>query len=262
METRELETALRHLDPEQGERRCELMLALARAQFLLFDHPTCREMGEEAMALAEGVFSAPICEAHAVAWLARSPQAKGDLDEAISMDRRALAIAPGVTTATHMLGPLTLYLAGRSPEALVLAARRCASAQASRDTTLIMYSLSHLGLSLTGAGRYAEAAAVFREARTFGRKYGAHSMLARATAMAAGLHLNVFDHEGAEALRAEARELARSAGFAPPSSARTSTLFSRSPGPTTPARPRISSSRRSPTPRPPEDGINGSGNCV
>ena len=215
METRELETALRHLDPEQGERRCELMLALARAQFLLFDLRPVEKWAGEAMALARRLQRTDL-EAHAVAWLARSPQAKGDLDEAISMDRRALAIAPGVRTATHMLGPLTLYLAGRSPEALVLAADGAASAQASRDTTLIMYSLSHLGLSLTGAGRYAEAAAVFRDARTFGRKYGAHSMLARATAMAAGLHLNVFDHEGAEALRAEARELARSAGFAPP----------------------------------------------
>jgi hypothetical protein len=34
--------------------------------------------------------------------------------------------------------------------------------------------------------------------------------------MAAGLHLNVFDYEGADALRSEARELARSAAFAPP----------------------------------------------
>jgi len=79
-----------------------------------------------------------------------------------------------------------------------------------------MYSLSHFGLNLTGAGRYGEASAIFQEARTFGRKYGAHSMLARATAMAAGLHLNMFDYEGAEALRAAARELARSAAFAPP----------------------------------------------
>jgi tetratricopeptide (TPR) repeat protein len=40
-------------------------------------------------------------------------------------------------------------------------------------------------------------------------------MLARATAMAAGLHLSLFDFEGAEALQSEARELGRSVGFAP-----------------------------------------------
>jgi tetratricopeptide (TPR) repeat protein len=79
-----------------------------------------------------------------------------------------------------------------------------------------MYSLSHYGLNLTGAGRYAEASAIFQEARVFGRKYGAHSMLARVTAMTAGLHLNVFDYGGADALRGEAGELARSSGFAPP----------------------------------------------
>ena len=41
-------------------------------------------------------------------------------------------------------------------------------------------------------------------------------MLARATAMAAGLHLTLFDFEGAEALQSEACELARGVGFAPP----------------------------------------------
>lgn len=40
-------------------------------------------------------------------------------------------------------------------------------------------------------------------------------MLARATAMASGLHLSLFDFEGAEALQSEARELGRDVGFAP-----------------------------------------------
>jgi hypothetical protein len=56
----------------------------------------------------------------------------------------------------------------------------------------------------------------FHEARTFGRQYGAAPMLARATAMAAGLHLILFDFEGAEALQSEACELARATGFVPP----------------------------------------------
>jgi tetratricopeptide (TPR) repeat protein len=169
----------------------------------------------EALQLAERL-NRPDLQAHAMAWLARTQQAKGDLEGAVEMDRKGLALAPRVTTATHMLGPLTLYLAGRSAEALALASDGANAAKSSRDTTLIMYSLSHLGLNLTGSGRYAEAAAVFQDARSFGRKYGALSMLARTTAMAAGLHLNVFDYEGAEALRTEACELARSAGFAPP----------------------------------------------
>jgi DNA-binding winged helix-turn-helix (wHTH) protein/tetratricopeptide (TPR) repeat protein len=215
MEARELDAALRHLDPEQAVRRCELMLALARALFLLFDITPVERWATEAMTLAERLHRSDL-QAHALAWLARAEQAKGSLNEAISKDRQVLTLAPGVPTATHMLGPLTLYLAGRSPEALMLASDGADAARSSRDTTLIMYSLSHLGLNLTGAGRYAEASAIFQEARVFGRKYGAHSMLARVTAMTAGLHLNVFDYEGAEALRAEAREQALTAGFAPP----------------------------------------------
>jgi len=88
-------------------------------------------------------------------------------------------------------------------------------ARASRDTTFTMYALSHYGLSLGGAGRYADAAEIFDEVRRFGRKYGVLQLLARATAMTGGLHLSVFDFEGAEALACEARELGRSAGFLP-----------------------------------------------
>jgi tetratricopeptide (TPR) repeat protein len=215
MEARELDAALKCLEAGDSERRCELMLALARALFLLFDIRPVEMWAGEALQLAERL-NRPDLQAHAVAWLARTQQAKGDLHGAVELDRKGLALAPRVTTATHMLGPLTLYLAGRSLEALSLASDGANAAKSSRDTTLIMYSLSHLGLNLTGSGRYAEAVAVFQEARSFGRKYGALSMLARTTAMAAGLHLNVFDYEGAEALRAEASELARSAGFAPP----------------------------------------------
>ena len=79
-----------------------------------------------------------------------------------------------------------------------------------------MYALAHLGLNMCAAGRYAEALKAFHEVRSFGRKYGALPMLARATAMAAGLHLTVFDFEGAEALQSEACELARSVRFVPP----------------------------------------------
>jgi hypothetical protein len=88
-------------------------------------------------------------------------------------------------------------------------------ARSSRDATLVMFALPHLGLSLGSVGRYVEAATVFDEARQFGRKYGVLPLLASATAMSAGFHLSVFDFEGAEVLQREARELGQSAGFAP-----------------------------------------------
>ena len=70
---------------------------------------------------------------------------------------QGLSRAPGVATAAHMMGPLTLYLAGRSTEALPLAGEAADAARSSRDTTFILYALSHLGLNLTATGRYAEA---------------------------------------------------------------------------------------------------------
>jgi DNA-binding winged helix-turn-helix (wHTH) protein/tetratricopeptide (TPR) repeat protein len=215
LEVRELEAALHHLDPREIERRCEFLLALARAWFLLLDVQPVERCATEALQLAEQLPRSDLA-ANALAWLARCRQANGDLDAAIDMDRRAMSRAPGVTTAVHMMGPLTLYLAGRSTEALALAAAAADSARSSRDSTFMMYSLTHLGLNLAAVGRYAEAAKAFEEARNFGRKYGAVPMLARATAMAAGLHLALFDFEGAEALQSEACELARGVGFVPP----------------------------------------------
>jgi len=215
MEVGDLEAALDNLDPEQIGRRCEIVLALARAWFLLLDVGPVERYATEALQLAERLQRSDLA-ANAIAWLARCRQADGELAAAIEMDQRSMSRAPGVATAAHIMGPLTLYLAGRSTPALALAAASADSARASRDTTFIMYSLAHLGLNLAAAGRYADASDAYREARDFGRRYGAIPMLARATAMAAGLHLIVFDFENAEALQSEACELARGVGFVPP----------------------------------------------
>jgi DNA-binding winged helix-turn-helix (wHTH) protein/tetratricopeptide (TPR) repeat protein len=214
LEVGELEAALRHLHPSQVERRCTLLLDLARAVFLLLDVRPVERYAADALRLAEELGRADLA-ASALAWIARCRQAAGDLSAAIELDRSVLARTSTVATATHMLGPLTLYLAGRSTSALDLATRAADAARASGDTTFVMYALTHLGLNTYAVGRYAEAAEAFREVRTFGRKYGALPMLARATAMTAGLHLTLFDFDGAESLQAEARELGRSVGFAP-----------------------------------------------
>jgi DNA-binding winged helix-turn-helix (wHTH) protein/tetratricopeptide (TPR) repeat protein len=214
LEVRELQAAIGQLAPDQKERRCELTLAMARASFLLLDVGTVEEHASEALRLAEQLQRRDL-GANAIGWLARCRQAYGDLRGAIDMDRTAISRAPGLVTAAYMLGPLTLYLAGRSTEAIPLALDAAGAARSCGDTTFVMYALPHVGLTMSASGRYAEASAAFREARAYGRKYGALPMLARATAMAAGLHLSVFDFEGAEALQTEARELGQSVGFAP-----------------------------------------------
>jgi len=79
----------------------------------------------------------------------------------------------------------------------------------------MMFALPHLGHALAALGRYAEAEEVFAEARRFGREYGVGPLLARAIAVSAGYHLDVFDFRGNEAIAGEARELARSVDFLP-----------------------------------------------
>src|ERR1035437_9392520 len=53
LEVRELDAALHHLDPEQIELRCEFVLALARAWFLLLDVRPVEQYATEALQLAE-----------------------------------------------------------------------------------------------------------------------------------------------------------------------------------------------------------------
>jgi tetratricopeptide (TPR) repeat protein len=133
----------------------------------------------------------------------------------MEMERRALAI-PGVAIkGVLVFAPLTLYLAGELPTALELARRAVDGARSSGESSALIYALTHYGLALGANGQYSEAAVTFDESRKVARSSGAFPLLARATAMAAGWHLDVFDFQKAEALQLEAREMANEAGFVP-----------------------------------------------
>jgi tetratricopeptide (TPR) repeat protein len=214
LQKREVEQALEHLDAQQIDRRAELLMELAGVSFYLLDIPSLERFAGEALDLSERVDRSDIA-ADAIGWLARGRQANGDLAGAIELDRTAIARGDGLKRVALAHAPLTLYLAGQTEEAVAQAARAAEIARSSRDTAFVMFSLAHFGLSLGGAGRYAEAASVFEEVRQFGRKYGVIPPLARAISMSAGFHLSVFDFEGAEALQSEARELAESAPWTP-----------------------------------------------
>jgi len=206
--------ALESLDPDDLERRAELVLMVADASFYLLDVSSVDRYASEALDLANKVRRNDLA-ADAMGWLGRSLQARGDLAAAIDIDNRAISLGKPRRGIAQMHGPLTLYLAGRSHEAAEQGRRAAESARLGRDTELTMYALSHYGLSLGAIGRYREASRTFQEAREFGRKYGVLPPLARATAMSGGFHLSVFDLNGAEAIHTEARELARSVDFKP-----------------------------------------------
>jgi tetratricopeptide (TPR) repeat protein/predicted Ser/Thr protein kinase len=206
--------ALELLDPEDLERRAELVLMVADASFYLLDSSSVDRYASEALDLARQVNRDDLA-ADAMGWLGRSLQARGDLAGAIEMDNRANSLGKPRRGVALMHGPLTLYLAGHSHEATKQGRRAAETARTARDTELTMYALSHYGLSLGAIGRYRDAARTFEEARAFGRKYGVLPPLARATSMSGGFHVSVFDLDGAESIHTEARELARSLSFMP-----------------------------------------------
>jgi tetratricopeptide (TPR) repeat protein len=153
LQKREVERALEHLDAEQIDRRAELIMELAKVSFFLLDIPSLERFATEALDLSVRVDRSDIA-ANAIGWLARGRQANGDLSGAIELDRAAMARGKGVKGVALMHAPLSLYLAGQLDEAVAQAAQAAEIARSSHDTAFVMFSLTHFGLSLGGAGRY------------------------------------------------------------------------------------------------------------
>jgi hypothetical protein len=209
-----LEEALRHLEAEQIEERCEILSELCQSAFWMFDIPALERASREALGIAERI-ERPDLAAAAMGWLARCRQAGGNLLEVIEMDRVTIERFGSSARVAYNIGSAALYWAGRSAEGVSVAARAAELAAHSRDATFTMNALSHYAINLTALGRYSEAASVFAQAQEFGRRYGALPLLARANSMSAGIHLSLDDLDGAETIQTEARELARSVNFPP-----------------------------------------------
>lgn len=216
---RELEETLGKRDSEEQERRAELLVHLSAACFWLLDIPSLRHSAGKALELAVQVGRGDL-EMSARGWMAGAEGSDGRLEASIEQYDRAVARARdlGTVPPAHVLTlhALVLYWLGRLEEATERSRTGLDSARRANDASLLMYSLPHLGLALAARGRYDEAQAVFDEARRFGREYAIHTLLARAIAMSAGYHLDLFDFDQHEALAHEARELARSSSFPPP----------------------------------------------
>ena len=154
--------------------------------------------------------------ADAQAWMASAMVSDGDVPAAIHMDREAIARAGGIRSFGLARTPLTLYWAGLTDEAIQHGLQAVGTARASEDPPFLMYALQHLGLSLSGAGRFDDAVRVFDEARAFGTRCGALPLLARATSMSVAPLLSLGDLDGAMARAFDARELAHRVAFEPP----------------------------------------------
>ncbi|HEY2435001.1 MAG TPA: AAA family ATPase [Vicinamibacterales bacterium] len=209
------ESALSLVDPQESERRCELLVRLAETAFWAADVAAVRDYARDAHLIADGLGRADLL-ADALAWTASAQVADGDVLGGIETDRRALACAGGIRSFGLARVPLILYWAGRVAEAADHARQAVEAARESDDAAFLLYALQHLGLSLSGLGRYEEAIAVLDEARSFGRRCGALPLLARATSVSVAPLLGVGDLRGAMARAFEARELAHRVAFEPP----------------------------------------------
>jgi tetratricopeptide (TPR) repeat protein len=212
----DLEIAIARLAPERVEQHIEALVELAVVCHWLLDVPSTRRYATEALARAEQIGRSDLA-AGAMGALAFADSSDGELEASLQGYQRAFMRAGSLRTnllapAAEMSG-LILYWVGRPDAAIARAREAVVIGREANDTYNTLRALGDLGLALTAGGRYDEALRVFDEAQRFGREYGIASMLARAIAMRGGLHLEVFDWAGAEALAEEARELGRSANF-------------------------------------------------
>src|SRR5215813_6513061 len=217
---REFETALKAMGPDRRERRAEVLVDLAMVCFWAQDVPALRRHASEALELAEAVEREDLAVGAQGALAAAVSADDGKVRESIHGLRKALARADRPATGPVARGlqmySLQLYWVGEFQEAIAVAREAAKTARAVGDAFLLMAALPQLGLALSGCGRYGEAVEVFEEARRFGREHRIGGFFARAIAMSAGLHFNLFDDGRAEELIREARELALSVNFSPP----------------------------------------------
>ena len=210
----ELAAALELVDPAESTQRTQLLLELSKCSFWLLDVPAVRRYASEALPLSESLGRDDLV-ADAMSWIAGALNAEGDVPGAVAMDRQAMARIGGARTFGLARAVISLYHLGLVDEALQRAVESVEQARASQDPTYRVFALQHLAISLSGAGRYAEARRAFDEMRDFGRRHGVLPMLARGICMSAGVHIALGDYARGEEIANEARELARRVSFPP-----------------------------------------------
>jgi DNA-binding SARP family transcriptional activator len=214
----DLQAGLEAIGAGQPERRAELLIDLAEVCFWSLDTSHLRRCATEAAELAEQIGRHELA-LHAEGWLAMADNSDGHVESSMRRfhDTVTRARSRGITPPGFVLPVYCnlLSFTGAFAEAIERGRDAVEVARRTSDTANMMFALPHLGHALAASGRYAEAEEVFAESRRFGREYGVGPLLARAIAVSAGYHLDVFDFRGNEAIAEEARELARSADFVP-----------------------------------------------
>ncbi|MDP9435461.1 MAG: AAA family ATPase [Actinomycetota bacterium] len=211
----ELEAALASLGtgtPDQLRRRAQVHCDLSTACFWLFDTAGIRHHAQAGLELAEQIAARDV-QLAARAQITSADSSTGDVDAVLAGGHALLADAAswGLEPPYERLCAysLQLYLTGNSESAVSVARHAVRTGREAGDTQGTLWNMPHVGIASAAAGRYDEAIAVFRDARRFGEEYELPGALTRCIAISAGLHLDLFDFQGAEAIQQEARDLGR-----------------------------------------------------
>ncbi|HEX7263064.1 MAG TPA: AAA family ATPase [Candidatus Dormibacteraeota bacterium] len=212
----DLEAAVKRLPAGEVDRRVMLLEELAMVCHWLLDSASLRQHASEAHRVALEAGRNELAGG-AVGILGWAESSEGDIANSMRHFDTALQHPSGIPP--EMLGPtaevsaLTLYWIGRPKESVLRAQQALEIARAAANTNTTIRALGNLVLALASAGRYAEAAETFEQAREFGQEFGTGPFLARAIAMYGGVRLELDDFDGAESLAREAAELARAHHF-------------------------------------------------
>lgn len=198
--------------PEQLCRRAEVECDLSAACFWLLDTAAIAHHARAALDIAELV-NAPDIQLAARAQITSAHSAMGDVDVVLAEGAALIedAAAWGIRPPYERLGgySLQLYLTGNWQATIDVARHAVESGRERGDTQGVLWNMPHVGMALAATGNYSAAIAMFDEARRFGEEYELHASLPRCIAMSAGFHLDLFDHEGAEEIQEQARDLGR-----------------------------------------------------
>jgi transcriptional regulator with XRE-family HTH domain/tetratricopeptide (TPR) repeat protein len=211
----ELTAVLEQLSAAQETLRTEVLTILAEIHPWLPvpDIPRARREASEALKLADQLGKDDLA-ARAMTVLALADSSDGQPQAGLEHMRRALARAGEAhlvgLASNVMSASMYEYWLGHFRDSVESSRRAVNLACQAYDTFSMAQALGNLGLALSGTGRYAEAFEVFEEARRVAQERETRPWLARALACCAGVHLDLYDFAGAEALSQEARELSRS----------------------------------------------------
>jgi tetratricopeptide (TPR) repeat protein len=208
----ELRAALAVLPKPTDAHEVELHLKLSRASFFAYDVPALRQHVAAAAARVDDL-GRPDLRGEVSAAQGLCEQVEGNLKAAAAQYAVARAEARGAYVATEAQLLMTPFWLGHFGEAVERGRAFVERAQSERDVYAWMVALPQIGLALAAMGRYAEAQAVFDEAREVGTRYDTLPLVARALAMSVGYRQDIFDFAGADAIATEALELALSVNY-------------------------------------------------